>query len=231
MLGEELPDRGAGLAARPALPVVVAAPVRRGRLAAVAAVRGVALGSGRGAGAVLRVLGSPRRVVAVVAVVPALRLLRPALVPALGGRALAGRLDRADDLVRLHGRALVLDDGPEHAALGRRHLDHDLVGLDVDEHLVALDGIALLLVPGDDQRVGDRLRQRGDLDLGAHRSRGSSRCGGRGRWGKGGALSAPRRSRRARAPAARAASAGRDARSCSRSPGRPRGRVRRTRRP
>ena len=43
--------------------------------------------------------------------------------------------------------------------LRRRRLEHHLVGLDVDQILVALDVIARLLVPRHQRRLGDRFRQ------------------------------------------------------------------------
>ena len=47
----------------------------------------------------------------------------------------------------------------QHAGLGRRQLQHHLVGLDVDQVLVALHGLARLLVPGEQRRLGDRFRE------------------------------------------------------------------------
>ena len=48
----------------------------------------------------------------------------------------------------------------EHAVDGRGHFQHDLVGFQVDQVLVALDRVAGLLVPGGDGGVGDGLGQR-----------------------------------------------------------------------
>ena len=53
----------------------------------------------------------------------------------------------------------------QHAGGRRRQLEHDLVGLDVDQVLVALDRLAGLLVPVEQRRLGDRLRQLRDLDF------------------------------------------------------------------
>ena len=56
---------------------------------------------------------------------------------------------------------------PDHR---RRNFEHDLVGLEVREILVARDGLAGLFVPGDQRRVGDRLGQLRNLDFDGHAS-------------------------------------------------------------
>ena len=56
----------------------------------------------------------------------------------------------------------------DHAVDRRRHLEHDLVGLEIDEILVPADGLAGLLVPGDERRIGDGLGQLRNFDLDAH---------------------------------------------------------------
>ena len=61
--------------------------------------------------------------------------------------------------------AVVLHDLREHAVGGRRQLEHDLVGLDVDQVLVALDRLADLLAPGDQRGLGDRFGELRDLDF------------------------------------------------------------------
>jgi hypothetical protein len=77
-------------------------------------------------------------------------------------------IDDGDHLARRHRAAVRLDDF-RHRAVGRRgKLEHDLVGLDVDEVLVALDRLARLLVPVDERRLGDGLGELRDLDFDAH---------------------------------------------------------------
>jgi hypothetical protein len=56
----------------------------------------------------------------------------------------------------------------DHAVHGRGQLEHDLVGLDVDEVLVALDGLAFLLVPREQRRLGNRFRQLRHLHFDQH---------------------------------------------------------------
>ncbi len=59
-----------------------------------------------------------------------------------------------------HDRGAVLDeDAFQHTVLGRRHLEYNLVGFDIDQRLVTLDGIARLLVPAGDHAVADRFRE------------------------------------------------------------------------
>ncbi len=48
-----------------------------------------------------------------------------------------------------HGGAVAELDFLEHAGRGRRHLENDLVGLQIDEIFIARHGIAGLLVPRD----------------------------------------------------------------------------------
>jgi len=74
------------------------------------------------------------------------------------------------------GQQLVAGDGGagrdldllQHPCHGRRHLQHDLVGFEVREVLVAGNGIAGLLVPGNQRGVGHGLGQLGYFYLGAH---------------------------------------------------------------
>ena len=62
--------------------------------------------------------------------------------------------DGGDGLARSNGGALIDRDG-QHAVSRRRHLDRDLVGLDLDQQLVLLDGVAALLGPLADGALGD----------------------------------------------------------------------------
>ena len=59
----------------------------------------------------------------------------------------------------------------EHARCRRRHLEHDLVGLEIEQVLVAFDAIALLLLPFTDRGFRDGFRQLGDLDFCRHACR------------------------------------------------------------
>src|SRR5713226_8867450 len=68
-------------------------------------------------------------------------------------------IDLRDDVARGHRVAALLQDLDEHAVGGCRQLEHHLVGLDVDEVLIARDRLAFLLVPVEQRRLGDRLRQ------------------------------------------------------------------------
>ena len=79
----------------------------------------------------------------------------------------------------------------QRAAGGRGDLDRDLVGLELAEHLVLGDGVADLLEPGRDGRLGDALAERrhGDLDralVGRGRFRVARRRLARGLLGRGG---------------------------------------------
>ena len=76
--------------------------------------------------------------------------------------------------LRRDRRAVGLHDLDQHAVARRRQLEHDLVGLDVDQVLVALDRLAGLLVPADQRRLGDRLGQLRHFDFDAHDSAFSS---------------------------------------------------------
>jgi hypothetical protein len=78
--------------------------------------------------------------------------------PARRGR-LRARIDHGDDFLRFDRRAIGSTDFGDHAGIGRRQLEDDLVGLDVDQILVPLDRLACLLVPADERRLGDRFRQ------------------------------------------------------------------------
>jgi len=70
-----------------------------------------------------------------------------------------------DHLVGDDGSAVALDDVDEHAVGRRRQLEYHLVGLDVDQVLVARDRFTDLLVPLQQRGLGDRLGQLRNLDL------------------------------------------------------------------
>jgi hypothetical protein len=77
-------------------------------------------------------------------------------------------VDLGNDLAGDHGVAVALDDLDQHAGVRRGQLQHDLVGLDVDEVLVAGDSLAFLLVPGNQGRFGDGFGQLGDFHVYQH---------------------------------------------------------------
>ncbi len=62
--------------------------------------------------------------------------------------------DRGELRIRRDRRAFGREDGREHAGGGRGHLDRDLVGLELAEHLVLRHGVAGLLEPGGNCRLG-----------------------------------------------------------------------------
>ena len=99
--------------------------------------------------------------------VPALRRLGAALrrLRRGAGAFVDGAQHRAD----ADRRALRHLDVGEHAGGRRRHLHRHLVGLQLDQRLVDLDGLAGLLEPLADGRLRDGLAQRRHLDLDRHR--------------------------------------------------------------
>ena len=84
----------------------------------------------------------------------------------LGGSAacpdLAEQRADADRLAVLGG------DLRQRARGRRRHLDRHLVGFELDQRLIGGDGVADLLEPLADGRLGDRFAKRGDADFGSH---------------------------------------------------------------
>ena len=81
------------------------------------------------------------------------------------------RLDARDDLLALSGLPFLEDDLGEGPGLRRRHLEHHLVGLQLDQHVPALDPVAGPELPGEQRRVGDRFGQGRDPErLSAWRS-------------------------------------------------------------
>ena len=77
-------------------------------------------------------------------------------------------LDDGDQLLALDGVAFgeleLLDD----AVHRRGDFQHHLVGFEVDDVFIAGHGVARLLVPGGDGGVGNRFREDGNFDFGAH---------------------------------------------------------------
>ena len=80
----------------------------------------------------------------------------------------ASFVDGADDGVDLHGRAFSNLDLLQRAGGGRRNLGVDLVGRDLEERLVALDGVARLLEPLGDGAFGDGFAHLGHDYIGRH---------------------------------------------------------------
>ena len=78
-------------------------------------------------------------------------------------------VEHGNDVVRRDRGAVGLQHFDENAVGGRRQLEDDLVRLDVDQVLVALDRVAGLLVPAHERRFRDRLRKLRDLDFNSHR--------------------------------------------------------------
>jgi hypothetical protein len=74
-------------------------------------------------------------------------------------------VDGGEQGVDADGLALLGDDLGEHAGGGGGHLDGHLVGLELAEHLVLGDRLALLLEPGGDGGLGHALAERGHADL------------------------------------------------------------------
>ena len=75
-----------------------------------------------------------------------------------GGGSAVG--DGTEDGADIHGLAGPDGDRLEDAGGRRRHFDGHLVGLELDHRFVGLDGLAFLLEPLADRRLGDRLAER-----------------------------------------------------------------------
>ena len=91
---------------------------------------------------------------------------RPRLGRRGGGlRAIATRLHAPDDLADRHGVARLGEDLSHHPGGGSGNLGVDLVGRDLDDRLVGLDGVAWLLGPLEDHALGDRLAHGRHRDL------------------------------------------------------------------
>src|SRR5690606_7407115 len=85
------------------------------------------------------------------------------------------------DLADAHGRARVVALLAERAGDRRRDLHRDLVALELEDGLVRLDVVADALDPARDDRLGDRLAQRGHDEF-RHRYRSPCDAGGRRQW-------------------------------------------------
>src|SRR5690606_772145 len=77
-------------------------------------------------------------------------------------------LDDRHDLAAGDGVAFLELDFLQHAVDRGRHFQHDLVGFQIEQVLVALDGFTHLLVPGGDGAVGDGFGQYRGFDFGGH---------------------------------------------------------------
>ncbi len=87
----------------------------------------------------------------------------------------AGR-DLAEQRADADGRAVLGRDLAEHAGFGRVDLKRHLVGLELEQRLVLLDGVAGLLEPLADRGFADALAQGGNADFGHFVSLLSSRA-------------------------------------------------------
>jgi len=77
-------------------------------------------------------------------------------------------LDHGDHILAADRLALLGADFLQHAVGGCGHLQHDLVGFEIDQILVALDRVARILVPARNGCVGNRLGQHGNFDFDRH---------------------------------------------------------------
>ena len=84
-----------------------------------------------------------------------------------GGRGRAG-IDPGQHLLAQDRVAGVLQHLGEHPGLGRRHLQHDLVGLELDQDLVLLDPVARPLSPLQQRGVRNGLGKHRHLHLDGH---------------------------------------------------------------
>ena len=78
---------------------------------------------------------------------------------------LAFGVDAGDQLITDHRGAIGLHQFGQHTGTRRRHFEHDLVGLDLDQDLVHRHGVAGLLLPLQQGGLGNRFGQLRDLDF------------------------------------------------------------------
>jgi len=83
-------------------------------------------------------------------------------------RSLLLLLDHRQHLAAGHRGAVLQPDFLEQPGCGRRNLENDLVGLQVDEVLIARHGITRLLVPRHNRGVSHRLRQLRHANFNSH---------------------------------------------------------------
>ncbi len=76
--------------------------------------------------------------------------------------------DDRKNFITQHRFSGFASDLPENAICRRWNLQHHLVGLQIDQVLVPVHGVAGLFVPGGDRGIVNRFRQYGDLDFNAH---------------------------------------------------------------
>src|SRR6056297_2049665 len=81
-------------------------------------------------------------------------------------RAIGGTGEDGELATGLHGVALLREDFAERACGGGGHLDRDLVGFQLAQHLVLRDAVADLLEPSRDGGLGDGFAKRGDHHVG-----------------------------------------------------------------
>jgi hypothetical protein len=80
-----------------------------------------------------------------------------------------GRLEHHERLPDLDRLPLFHEHLRDPSARGARHLDHGLVGLDLEQRLARLHHVALGHEDGDDVTGGDVLSEVGQLEFGGHR--------------------------------------------------------------
>ena len=113
--------------------------------------RGRRAGAGRrGSGRGRRSRGRQRRTAAGAAAAPAPSAIWPSSAPGVDGLAVLG------------------DDFRQHAGGRRVDLERDLVGFELDQGLVGLDGVAGLLEPAADGRFGNGFAEGGNADFSGH---------------------------------------------------------------
>ncbi len=84
-------------------------------------------------------------------------------------RALGGFVDLRQQGIGLDGRTFLGHDLGQDAGGRAGHLDRDLVGFQLAQHFIDRHGIAGLLEPCRDGRLGDGFAQSGHADFGTHR--------------------------------------------------------------
>ena len=85
-----------------------------------------------------------------------------------GSRGFSRFIEPADGLSRQHRRANRHGYLDEHAAVGRRHFENDLVGFDFCQHVAARDLLARLLAPHQNLSFGNGFRKNRNRDFSCH---------------------------------------------------------------
>ena len=74
-------------------------------------------------------------------------------------------VDLGDDFTRDDGITITLDQLDDHTTVRCWQFQHHFVSFDIDEVLIAGNGFAFFLVPGNQGGLGDRFRQLRDFDV------------------------------------------------------------------